>query len=186
ANMMAGPGVCEAMAAAFTSATGTLAHRLVAALLAAEGRGGDARGQMSAALKVVEGTTYPDPWQGVLVDVRVDHHLDPLGELGRLVEIAEAYHLCDVAEEALVRGDVEGALAGSSTALALLPDEGNFFLGHIAALAALGRLDEATREAKALVARRPSWEGVLRALVTRGLLPLPEGVTVDRLLGEAP
>src|ERR1019366_2165000 len=97
ANMMAGDGVCEAMAAAFESASGSLATRLVASLVAAESMGGDARGQMSAALIVVEGTAHEHPWQGVVTDVRVDHHPDPLGELARLVRVAEAYHLCDVA-----------------------------------------------------------------------------------------
>jgi uncharacterized Ntn-hydrolase superfamily protein len=165
ANMMGRDGVCAAMAAAFEASDGSssggassdgtpsLATRLVGALVAAESLGGDARGQMSAALIVVEGTPHPHPWQGVLVDVRVDHHPDPLGELGRLVRVAEAYHLCDVAEES-----------------------------HIAALIGVGRLDEAAAELQGLVASRPTWEGVVRALIDRGLVPLPEGVTVDQLL----
>jgi hypothetical protein len=118
----------------------------------------------------------------VLVDVRVDHHPDPLGELGRLVRVAEAYHLCDVAEEALVAGDVEAALAGSAAGLALLPGEGNLLLSYIGALIGVGRVDEATAEVQKLVAVRPSWEGILRALIERGLVPLPEGVTLDGLL----
>jgi uncharacterized Ntn-hydrolase superfamily protein len=182
ANMMAGPGVCEAMGHAFTSTSGSLATRLVAALVAAEGMGGDARGQMSAALIVVEGERPEHPWQGVLTDVRVDHHPDPLGELARLAKVAEAYHLCDVAEEALVAGDAAAALAGSAAGLALLPGEGNLLLSHIGALIGVGRIDEAAVGAQKLVATRPSWEGVLRALCQRGLVPLPEGVTLDGLL----
>jgi hypothetical protein len=182
ANMMAGDGVCEAMAAAFESTAGSLATRMIAALVAAEGMGGDARGQMSAALIVVEGTRRDQPWEGVRTDVRVDHHPDPLGELARLVQIAEAYHLCDVAEEALVRGDVAGALAGSTAGLALLPGEGNLLLSHIGALIGLGRIDDAAAEVQQLVASRPPWEGVLRALIDRGLVPMPEDVTLDLLL----
>jgi uncharacterized Ntn-hydrolase superfamily protein len=182
ANMMAGDGVCEAMAAAFETTAGSLATRLLAALVGAESRGGDARGQMSAALIVVEGTRHEHPWQGVLTDVRVDHHEDPLGELARLVRVAEAYHLCDVAEEALVQGDVSGALAGSDAGLALLPGEGNLLLSHIGALIGVGRIDEASAEVRALVASRPSWEGVLRALIDRGFVPMPEGLTLDLLL----
>ena len=182
ANMMAGDGVCEAMAAAFETTTSSLATRLLAALVAAESRGGDARGQMSAALIVVEGTRHEHPWQGVLTDVRVDHHQDPLGELARLVRVAEAYHLCDVAEEALVRGDATGALAGSEAGLALLPGEGNLLLSYIGALIGVGRIDEASAEVRALVASRPSWEGVLRALIDRGFVPMPEGLTLDILL----
>jgi uncharacterized Ntn-hydrolase superfamily protein len=183
ANMMAGPGVCEAMAEAFESTTGALATRLIAALVAAETKGGDARGQMSAALIVVEGTRPDHAWQGVLADVRVDHHADPLAELARLVQVAEAYHLCDVAEEALVQGDPIGALAGAEAGLALLPGEENLLLSYVAALVGVGRFDEAAAEVQRLVARRPPWEGVLRALFDRGLVPLPVGVTLDSLLG---
>jgi uncharacterized Ntn-hydrolase superfamily protein len=182
ANMMAGPGVCEAMAEAFEHATGGLANRLVAALVAAEGKGGDARGQMSAAVIVVEGARHDHPWEGVLTDVRVDHHPDPLTELARLVDVAEAYHLCDVAEAALMRGDAGAALSGAEAGLARLPDEGNLRLSYIAALVGVGRTDEAAREVQALVAERPSWEGILRAITERGLVPLPEGLTIDALL----
>jgi uncharacterized Ntn-hydrolase superfamily protein len=182
ANMMANDGVCEAMAAAYESSTGTLAHRLVAALLAAEGQGGDARGQMSAALLVVEGEPAAHSWDGVVVDVRVDHHADPLAELARLVRIAEAYRLCDVAEAALVGGDLESALAGTEAGLALLPDEGNLLLSHIAALVGVGRTEEAAAEVRMLVNERPTWEGVLRSLAEGGLMPLPGDVTMDVLL----
>jgi hypothetical protein len=146
------------MAAAFESASGSLATRLVASLVAAETMGGDARGRMSAALIVVDGARHNHSWEGVLTNVRVDHHPDPLPELARLAQVAEAYHLCDVAEEALVRGDAPGALAGSEAGLALLPGE----------------------------ASRPPWEGVLRALIDRGLVPMPEGVTLDLLLTAPP
>jgi uncharacterized Ntn-hydrolase superfamily protein len=182
ANMMAGPGVCEAMRDAFVSTSGSLATRLVAALVAAESKGGDARGQMSAALIVVAGERHEHPWQGVLTDVRVDHHPDPLGELARLARVAEAYHLCDVAEEALVAGDAAAALAGAAAGLALLPGEGNLLLSYIGALIGVGRIDEAAAEVQELVASRPPWEGVLRSLIARGLVPLPEGVTLDGLL----
>jgi uncharacterized Ntn-hydrolase superfamily protein len=182
ANMMAGPGVCEAMAEAFEGAAGSLATRLVAALVAAESKGGDARGRMSAALIVVGGERQEYPWQGVLADVRVDHHPDPLGELARLTTVAEAYHLCDVAEEALVAGDAAAALAGAAAGLALLPGEGNLLLSYIGALIGVGRIDEAAAEVQQLVASRPPWEGVLRGLTARGLVPLPEGVTIDLLL----
>jgi len=182
ANMMAGPGVCEAMAEAFEAAAGTLATRMVAALLAAETRGGDARGQMSAALLVVEGERHEHDWEGRLTDVRVDHHPEPLAELARLVQVAEAYHHCDVAEEALVLGDTAVALAGAEAGLALLPGEGNLLLSYIGALIGVGRLDEAASQVQQLVADRPAWVVVLRGITDRGLIPLPDGVTVDSLL----
>jgi len=91
-----------------------------------------------------------------------------------------------VAEEALVRGDVAGALAGSEAGLALLPGEGNLLLSYIGALIGAGRTDEAAAEVQKLVASRPPWEGVLRALIDRGMVPMPEGVTLDTLLQARP
>ena len=54
ANMMGKPTVWPAMAKAFEAAKGTLADRLIAALEAAEGEGGDVRGRQSAALLIVK------------------------------------------------------------------------------------------------------------------------------------
>jgi uncharacterized Ntn-hydrolase superfamily protein len=53
ANMMWKPTVCSAMAAAFESSEGDLAERMMVALEAAQGEGGDARGKQSAAMLVV-------------------------------------------------------------------------------------------------------------------------------------
>lgn len=78
ANMMRSPGVPEAMAGAFTAATGDLAHRLLAALDAAQAAGGDIRGMQSAAI-VVAGGTHTN-W-------RIDDHPKPLIELRRLVDL---------------------------------------------------------------------------------------------------
>ena len=183
ANMMANDGVCEAMAVACEDTVGhSLAVRMVAALLAAQEAGGDARGQMSAALILVDGAPHDQPWEGVVVDVRVDHHPDPLGELARLVRVAEAYHLCDLAESALVQGDAAKALADSEAGLALLPGEENLMLSYIGALVGVGRIDEATTAVQRLVAARPPWEGILRAIFDRGMVPLPDGLTFDQLL----
>jgi uncharacterized Ntn-hydrolase superfamily protein len=70
------------------------------ALEAAEAAGGDARGRQSAALLVVPGTGQS--WERV-VDLRVEDDPEPLAELARLLDVADAYALAD-------RGD---ALAGA-------------------------------------------------------------------------
>ena len=77
-NMLAGPGVVQAMLDGFTRATGTLAERLIAGLQAGEDAGGDKRGRQSAAVKICLADPYPD------LDIRADDHPDPLGELRRL------------------------------------------------------------------------------------------------------
>ena len=76
--------VPAAMVAGFEAATGDLAERLMAALHAAEGEGGDVRGRQSAALVVVprEG----EPWRARF-ELRVEDHAEPVEELGRLLRL---------------------------------------------------------------------------------------------------
>ena len=82
-NMLAGPGVIDAMAEAFEgSAACDLDERLMRALEAGDAAGGDKRGKQSAALRIVAGEDYP------LLDLRVDEHGAPVAELRRILEIA--------------------------------------------------------------------------------------------------
>jgi uncharacterized Ntn-hydrolase superfamily protein len=80
--MLTGPTVVAATLAAFHSATGSLAERLLTALGAGEAAGGDKRGKQSAALKICTRDPYPD------LDVRADDHPDPLAELRRLHRVS--------------------------------------------------------------------------------------------------
>ena len=88
-NLLAGEAVVAAMARAFDAARakgeGELADWLVAALQAAQEAGGDRRGQQSAALLVVkEGGGYGG-FNDRFIDLRVEDHAQPIGELARLL-----------------------------------------------------------------------------------------------------
>ncbi len=86
-NILTGPEVVEAMAAAFDASDPEepLARRLLAALQAGDAAGGDSRGRQSAALLVVrEGAGYGG-FDDVQVDLRIDDHEDPCAELERLL-----------------------------------------------------------------------------------------------------
>ena len=62
----------------------------LAALLAGDAAGGDARGRESAALVVLApGEGYDD--SGVRVDLRVDEHPDAPRELARILDLNELY-----------------------------------------------------------------------------------------------
>lgn len=82
-NMLAGPDVVEATFAAFRAGAGLpLVERLIAAMRAGEAAGGDKRGKQSACLVIQDRRPYR--W----LDLRVDDHPDPLGELERLHAVA--------------------------------------------------------------------------------------------------
>ena len=80
-NMLAGAGVLDACADAYAGhAHLDFAERLIVAMQAGETAGGDKRGKQAAALRIVATEAYP------VLDLRVDDHPDPLGELRRLYE----------------------------------------------------------------------------------------------------
>jgi uncharacterized Ntn-hydrolase superfamily protein len=78
--MLAGPAVVGATRIAMDG-DGTLPERLMRAMLAGQEAGGDRRGRQSAAMVSVTTEDFPD------LNLRVDDHTDPLGELERLLGI---------------------------------------------------------------------------------------------------
>lgn len=86
-NILVGPGVVEAMVAAFEVAEGDLCDRLLAALLAGDAAGGDRRGRQSAALLVVRDGGGYEGRNDRYVDLRVDDHPDAPAELARVFEV---------------------------------------------------------------------------------------------------
>jgi uncharacterized Ntn-hydrolase superfamily protein len=80
-NMLAGPAVLSATAAAYEAAASRpFAERLIAALVAGQAAGGDKRGKQAAALLIATTEDYP------ALDLRVDDHPEPIAELERLYE----------------------------------------------------------------------------------------------------
>jgi uncharacterized Ntn-hydrolase superfamily protein len=87
-NILVSGETVDALAERFEATAGDpLAERLLACLDAAQGAGGDSRGQQSAALLVVEKDGGYAGLSDVLVDLRVDDHPQPLVELRRLYGI---------------------------------------------------------------------------------------------------
>jgi len=138
-NILVGPRVVEAVVAAWQrpAAGAPLARRLVGALAAGDAAGGDRRGRQSAALRVWKaGAAYG----GVLdmaVDLRVDDHHDPVGELVRLLGLHELYF-------------------GSPDPARLLPLEGEL-AGQVAA--SLERLGYPTGQGERLAEALEAWAG---------------------------
>ena len=93
ANTMSSEKVWPAMALAFEQNTGDLGDRLLAALEAGQAAGGDIRGQQTAAIIVVNGTSTGQPWKDRIFDLRVENSPEPITELKRLVRLQRAYRL---------------------------------------------------------------------------------------------
>src|SRR3954447_331148 len=90
-NILVSEATVEALASTFAATAGRpLAERLLESLAAAQAAGGDRRGQQSAALLVVEKDGGYAGLSDLLVDLRVDDHVEPVGELARLYEIHES------------------------------------------------------------------------------------------------
>lgn len=90
-NILAGPGVVDALAETFEQAHGALADRLLTALAAGQAAGGDKRGQESAALLVVRAAGGYAGFNDRYMDLRVDDHPTPIDELKRLVDLHRLY-----------------------------------------------------------------------------------------------
>jgi uncharacterized Ntn-hydrolase superfamily protein len=90
-NLLAGAQVVDALIETFAAGGAPFPELLVRALEAADEAGGDRRGRQSAALLVVRaGGGYgggSDRW----IDLRVDDHPTPPGELSRLLELNHLY-----------------------------------------------------------------------------------------------
>ena len=82
-NMLAGAGVLDDTAEAYLAGESLpFAQRLIAAMRSGEAAGGDKRGKQSAALLIHGEEEWP------ALDLRVDDHADPLGELERLEQVS--------------------------------------------------------------------------------------------------
>jgi uncharacterized Ntn-hydrolase superfamily protein len=100
-NVLTGPEVLDAMQGSWqaTAEEPELGRRLLAALQAGDRAGGDRRGRQSAALLVVREAAGYGGGDDVSVDLRVDDHRDPCGELARLLDLNRLYLTASTEEE---------------------------------------------------------------------------------------
>jgi uncharacterized Ntn-hydrolase superfamily protein len=91
-NLLASSKVVAAMASAYEASSRPFPERLLAALRAGQEAGGDVRGQQSAALIVARDGEGKAGFNDRIVDLRVDDHPLPIGELTRLLELHRKVH----------------------------------------------------------------------------------------------
>jgi uncharacterized Ntn-hydrolase superfamily protein len=161
ANMMLAATVPAAMSAAFAAAGGDLAERLVTALESAEAEGGDVRGRQSAALIVAP--AEGEPWQA-RIDLRVDDHADPVGELRRLLALQRAYDLAAAADELMGAGRHDEAVANYLRASELAPQSDELLFWAGLALAQRGDVAAGADAVRRAAAVHPGWITLLDRL----------------------
>ncbi len=108
-NILAGPAVIENMAASFSTSSGCLADRLLAALQAGQAAGGDRRGKQSSALYIGKPAGGYGGFNDRYIDLRVDDHPEPIDELARLLSLHKLYFFRPAPEDLIQVDDRLGA-----------------------------------------------------------------------------
>lgn len=182
ANLMANDTVPDAMAEAFEAAEGDLAARMLAALMAAEAAGGDIRGKQSAAMLVVSGDPTGRVWQDTLVDLRVEDHTDPLGELSRLLNVHRGYAKMNEGDLAIETGDLDAAEAAYGRAQEILgPGNLEASYWYAVALCNAGEIDRAVEVFHRVFRQGENWRTLTPRLIGGGFLVADEE-TLERIL----
>jgi uncharacterized Ntn-hydrolase superfamily protein len=171
ANMMHHKSVWPAMADAYRETSGDLPDRLMAALEAAEGEGGDIRGMQSAAMLIVDAAASGRPWAERIIDIRVEDAAQPLVELKRLLAVRRAYLCRAAAETAFARREIEEGNREYRKAQALIGDNPEMRFWHAIALVNAGRLEDALPLFKDVFARDARWLELAERVAAIGRLP---------------
>ncbi|PLS17903.1 fimbrial assembly protein FimA [Bacillus sp. M6-12] len=122
-NILVDENTVKKMAETFLVTKGTLAERLLAALLAGQAAGGDSRGQQSAALTVVKERGGYGGFNDRYIDLRVEDHPEPIKELQRIFNLQQLYFSPSKPENiARIEGDVRETVVEALTRLKYLED----------------------------------------------------------------
>jgi len=128
-NTLASEEVVKAMATAYENTKGTMADRLLAALDAAQSKGGDTRGMQSAGLLVVRPLDPASPNRSFVervVDLRVDDAMtgNPFKELRRLLNMQQGVQrqFTESSAKLAAAGKFEEAIAEQKKAIEIDPN----------------------------------------------------------------
>ncbi len=167
-NILASEDVVNRMAESFEFAKGDLGSRLVAALEGGENAGGDARGRQSAALLVVRENRGRASYGDRYIDLRVEDHSNPIGELKRLLDMHRVYSLIDESEEELTKNNFETALSTLKKAAALNPNVDDIHVDLGIINMKLGRKEEAVKAFEEALRLNPKLKNLIKQLPKAG------------------
>ncbi len=174
ANLMLNNKVWSAMEKAFNETPGKLAERMIAALEAAQGKGGDIRGMQSASIMVWKGKSTGGPWNDKLIDLRVEDNINPVAELKRLLTVQRAYDHMNAGDLATEKNDMKLAMNEYNAAMEMFPDNLEMKYWTAVTLANNGRLNEALPLFKIVFAADKNWKELTPRLPKSGLLTVSD------------
>lgn len=181
ANMMLNASVWPAMAEAFKTSEGPLAERMVAALQAAQEKGGDIRGEQSAAILVVKGEKTGRPWEDRKIELRVEDHPQAVKEIARLLKVHRAYEHMNRGDLAIERGNVDQALEEYGAAQKMFPDNMEMKYWTAVSLANVGKLARALPLFREVYEQDENWVELTRRIVPNGMLQVDKQ-TLERIV----
>lgn len=170
-NMMLGDQVSNAMAAAFKkSSAKPLAERMLLALEAAQGVGGDIRGQQSAAIIIVPAISTGKPWDDRTVDLRVEDSKEAVKEISRLYKVQVAYEHMNNGDLAIEKNDMAKAMNEYNAAMKMFPANLEMQYWTAVTLANNKQIRKATPLFKKVFAGDKNWKELTRRLPAVKLL----------------
>jgi len=173
-NILAGEEVVSNMGKRFESTEDDLARKLVAALEGGEEAGGDIRGKQSASLLVVRKGGGRGGYGDRYIDLRVEDHTNPVGELKRLLDLTRVYCLIDESEDKFTAGNLENALSTIRKAISLNPNIDDAHINLAIICLKLERKEEAFRAFKEALRINPKLKLLIKQLPEAGLMQRDE------------
>ncbi len=175
ANLMLSDKVWPVMAEVYEKSENlSLPERIVKSLEAAESVGGDIRGKQSAALLIVAGESTENKWEDLLIDLRVEDHIEPLKELNRLLKVYRAYEHMNNGDLAIEKGDIDIAFKEYETAQKMLPEILEIKFWVAVSLANQKRMNKATELFKEVFKKDKNWRILTERLPHSELLNLSD------------
>ncbi|MDH5782299.1 MAG: DUF1028 domain-containing protein [Candidatus Bathyarchaeota archaeon] len=169
-NILAGEEVVSNMSRRFESAKDDLAGKLVVALEGGEEAGGDIRGRQSASLLVVRKGGGRGGYGDRYIDLRVEDHPNPIGELKRLLDLSRVYYLIDESEDKFTAGNLESALSTIRKAVSLNPNIDDAYVNLAMIFLKLERKEDAVRAFKEALRINPKLKQLIKQLPDIGLM----------------
>jgi uncharacterized Ntn-hydrolase superfamily protein len=142
-NILVSEATVVEMAKAFQETRGSLGEKLMRAIEAGQGAGGDSRGMQSAAILIVKDRGGYGGFNDRYCDLRVDDAKDPVKELRRIFDMWRIQALINDGYQRVAAGDFAGAVELGAEAVELDPNSAEARYDLACYLSRAGRKAEA-------------------------------------------